>query len=113
MIPVILLLVFGMFSFSPTKANAQTYTVKTGATFVSNNPPVQNITTTKNETFASNLTKNNNNNALTANAVFASNGFMPSNLFEWFLLFLVILAIVLLTRTLIAKNNKDKPLKHA
>ena len=56
---------------------------------------------------------NTNENSLTANALFASNGFMPSSLFQWLLLFLMILLIVVLTRTMLVKKEKDKPLKHA
>ena len=53
---------------------------------------------------------------LAANAVFASNSFMPSNFFQWFLLFIMILLVVILARKL-AGNKKAKkdqePLKHA
>ena len=110
MITVISLLVLGAVLVSPINAHAQTYTLKTGAEFTPYTYPVQTTTGQSN----SNVVKSgNNNNSLTANAIFASNGLMPSNLFQWFMLFLIILLIVLTTRTLLGKKTKEKPLKHA
>lgn len=51
---------------------------------------------------------------LGANAIFASNGFLPSNLFQWIIFFIFILLIVYLWRKVYhADNEQKKPLKHA
>ena len=61
---------------------------------------------TSNEVFFT--VKDPNGTNLSANALFA--GFMPSNLFQWLLLFILILLIVILTRKMIAKKNKKTAL---
>ena len=54
------------------------------------------------------------NNMLGANALFASNGFMPNNFFQWLIFFIIILAIVFLWRKLyVTEQEKRVPLKHA
>ena len=47
------------------------------------------------------------NLGLSANALFASNGFMPSNLFQWLLLFIIILLVVIIVRKMMANKNKQ------
>lgn len=52
-------------------------------------------------------------NALGANALFASNGFLPTNFFQWLLLFIIILAIVFLWRKIyVTDHERHAPLKH-
>lgn len=52
-------------------------------------------------------------NALGANALFASNGFLPTNFFQWLILFIIILAIVFLWRKIyVTDHERHAPLKH-
>ena len=54
------------------------------------------------------------NDMLSANAIFASNGFLPSNFFQWLIFFIIILAIVFLWRKLYVSDlERHAPLKHA
>jgi len=52
-------------------------------------------------------------NGLAANALFGSNGFMPTNIFQWFLLFILILLVVMISRKMFKENKVEQPLKHA
>ena len=56
----------------------------------------------------------NTGNALAANAVFGSNGFLPSGIIQWILLAMAILIIIILGRTVFgAKDNyHSTPMKH-
>lgn len=58
-------------------------------------------------------TGTDNNNGLSANALFGSNGFMPSNIFQWLLIFILVLLIVMITRKMTKEKEQNKPLKHA
>lgn len=52
---------------------------------------------------------------LAANAIFGSNGFMPSGLIQWILFAIFILLIVILVRKVTGTENKyhEEPMKHA
>ena len=52
---------------------------------------------------------------LATNAIFGSNGFMPSGLIQWILIAIFILLIVILVRRITGAENKyhSEPLKHA
>jgi hypothetical protein len=56
----------------------------------------------------------NTGNALAANAVYGSNGFLPSGIIQWILLLIAILIVTILARTVFgAKDNyHSTPLKH-
>lgn len=55
----------------------------------------------------------NNSNALTANALSGSNGFLPSSLIEWLLLAILIFLVVILVRKTYMSHEEHAPLKHA
>lgn len=62
-----------------------------------------------------NGTVNDNNfNSLASNAIFGSDGFMPSGLMQWILFAIVILLIVILARKVSSarKNYEEKAMKH-
>ena len=71
------------------------------------------VAKTKPKTVAT-VTNPNTGNALAANAVYGSNGFLPSGIIQWILFGIAILLIVILGRTVFgAKNNyHSTPLKH-
>ncbi|MFA6324930.1 MAG: hypothetical protein WCX46_01760 [Candidatus Paceibacterota bacterium] len=71
-------------------------------------------TTVKTEnTDVSKKTSDKSNDSLSANALFGSNGFMPSNIFQWILLFILILLLVMIGRKMVKENKGEQPLKHA
>lgn len=57
---------------------------------------------------------NTNENNLAANALFATNNFMPNSIIEWLLFAILVLLIVILVRKIIGadKNYFATPLKH-
>lgn len=76
-----------------------------------NYTPKKVATTTKPKTVAKAPT---NANALTANAVYGSNGFLPSGLIQWILFAIFVLLIVILSRRVFGAKDKYQtaPLKH-
>jgi len=76
------------------------------------------VTTTKNTTI--NNTKTNTGgeptdvNGLAANALYGSNGFMPSGIIGWILFAILILLIIILTRRVAghSENYQATPMKH-
>jgi len=79
-----------------------------------NNFPDTFIDTVQTENGTVNDTGRNYSN-LAANAIFGSNGFMPSGLIQWILLAIIILVIVILVRKISGAEEKyhSTPLKHA
>ena len=78
-----------------------------------------NTTQTRNTTNAdNNINVDNtdkNYSALASNAIFGSNGFLPSGLTQWVILGIIILLIVILVRKIFSarKNYDETPMKHA
>ena len=70
----------------------------------------KDTTTTKSVKDVKAINNTDKNNGLSANAIFGSSGFVPVNIFQWFLVLIMILMIVILTRKIVAK---ERPLKHA
>jgi hypothetical protein len=104
-------------------APAPTVTPIVNSTTVNPNPVMTvNYTPTKTVATAKTTSKPktvaaanpNTGNALAANAVYGSNGFLPSGIIQWILLAMAILIIIILGRTVFgAKNNYHSiPLKH-
>jgi hypothetical protein len=59
-------------------------------------------------------TSNNTGNGLSANALFASKGFLPSNFLQWIAVFFLILFIILIWRKLYSVDKYNStPLKHS
>ena len=58
---------------------------------------------------------NKKSNSLAASSIFGADGFMPKTIFEWFLLVIIMLFIVLVGRKVLRRNQKfqSSPLKHA
>lgn len=85
---------------------------------------VVTINLNKNQTTSSNTTSgnttsktsgnvNNGGNDLSANALFGSNGFIPSTFLQWVAVFILILLIIVLWRKLyVSEKDKVEPLKH-
>ena len=74
-----------------------------------------NTTTSKNTSTDTSTQPNLNQvKDLAAGAIFGSNAFLPSSIFQWILFFiLILLAIVLWRKLYISEEEQHKPLKHA
>ncbi len=77
-----------------------------------------NSTDNTNSTQTTNTTNNNTSDSnvkdLAGNAIFGTNAFMPSSLFQWFFFAILILLAVILWRKLYVKDSdRATPLKHA
>jgi len=85
-------------------------TSNTSRTNNSNTSTTNNIT---NET-TTGSTNETNVKDLAAGAIFGSNGFLPSSIFQWIFFFILILLAVILWRKLyVTEEDKHTPLKHA
>lgn len=58
---------------------------------------------------------NSNYSNLASNAIFGSNGFMPTGLIQWILFAIIVLLLIILVRKLFGgkKNYDEAPMKHA
>ena len=94
-------------------------TVVTGTTTNSNksntNSTTSSTTTNQtNNTLNSNSSNENSKYGLTSNALFASNGFLPSSFLQWIIVFMLIIFIIALWRKLLPPEKyRAQPLKHA
>ncbi|MEI6580634.1 MAG: hypothetical protein WCO07_00480 [bacterium] len=87
----------------------QNNTTKTNTT-----TKTKNITVSKNTDNSSDNSTENSKYDLSANALFGSNGFMPSTFLQWFFVLILILFIIILWRKIyVGDKYKAKPLKHA
>ncbi|MEK7572285.1 MAG: hypothetical protein AAB493_00275 [Patescibacteria group bacterium] len=91
-------------------------TSKTNGTTVSNAKKTSTVakTTKTNAVASANSNNSTTNNGLSANVLFASNGFLPSNFLQWIFVFILILFIILLWRKFyVSDREREIPLKHA
>jgi|GEM_PF-1161793 len=71
-------------------------------------------TTSSNNSDTTTSTSTDNGNSLSANALFASNGFVPANFLQWLFVLILILLIVFLWRKIyVTEEDRRIPLKHA
>jgi len=91
---------------SVTKNNTNRNTRTTTSVNSTNNAQTKNTTTTD---------ANSNYSNLASNAIFGSNGFMPTGLIQWILFAIIVLLLVILVRKLFSgrKNYDEAPMKHA
>ncbi|MSU44799.1 hypothetical protein EXS45_01315 [Candidatus Nomurabacteria bacterium] len=85
------------------------------AFFTVTNTATSNTTTTKNvNNTVSNFIDENYGNNLASNAIFGSNGILPSGLIQWILFAILLLLIVILVRKIYGGGEKyhATPLKH-
>ena len=94
----------------------------TTPTVYSNNPNTNTSnTSTSTSKNTSSTTKNTNTNPtkevsdLSANAIYGTNGWLPSGLIQWIILAILILIVVILVRKVTGAEDKyhKEPLKHA
>lgn len=105
--------------YTPYVAPATTYTpppaTSTGYTNVNTAPQgqVEGASTTK--TTTTTTEKSTEDSSLSANAISARSGFLPSGLLQWIFFAILILLIVILVRKILGADKKyeQTPLKHA
>lgn len=95
-------------------APANTTTSSTVNTATENTGEVKGASTTKTTTTTVNKNTENESN-LSANAVSARSGFLPSGILQWVFFAILILLIVILVRKILGADKKyhSTPLKHA
>ena len=111
--------------FNPTPgggfSNPALFTINKKQTTIATTPSSTTTTTSKKPTTTSTTqpvtctTDETEDNSLTANALFGSDGFMPTSLLQWLLLALLIIILVILFRKVYRGKEKyqSTPLKHA
>jgi hypothetical protein len=108
-------------------SNAAYFTINNGTSSIVNTRTTSNNTSStsvnnSNTSSTTNTTQTNATNdtnptygSLTSNALFGSNTFLPSGLFQWILCIIIILAIIVLWRYIHRSEDKymSEPMKHA
>ncbi len=90
------------------------YTSNTSNTNYSNTSTTNNNNETTTQSTNTNNEKDTQASDLAANAIFGTNAFMPSSLFQWFFFaILILLAVILWRKIFVGDNYKSTPLKHA
>ncbi|MEO5635292.1 MAG: hypothetical protein ABIS26_00735 [Candidatus Paceibacterota bacterium] len=98
---------------APTYTAPATTTSSTVNTTNDTTGEVQGASTTRTTTTVNKSTENESN--LSANAISARTGFLPSGLLQWIFFAILILLIVILVRKILGADKKyhSTPLKHA
>lgn len=101
-------------SATSSTSNSIDSTGNTSNTSGTNNSNTSTTNTT-NATGTTNQSDNGNNvGNLAAGAIFGYNAFLPSSIFQWlFLAILILLAVVLWRKLYVSESDKETPLKHA
>lgn len=112
-------------SYGNTNTNSNSNANTNGNTNSTNSSASKNTKNSNTSTSAStnsNQTKNttttdanSNYSNLASNAIFGSNGFMPTGLIQWILFAIIVLLLIILVRKLFGgkKNYDEAPMKHA
>lgn len=101
------------FNSATSTSNTNNYNNTSTSSNTSNTNRDTSANTNQTQNSATNNTSDGSN--LASNAIFGSNGFMPSGLIQWILLGIIILVIVILVRKIFggAESYHESPMKHA
>jgi hypothetical protein len=119
--------IFSVTVFNPAPggglSNGSNFTVRNTVVYstTTTNNPTRTIDRTNTNTTVNNTSTDNqnqptepSNSSLAAGAIFGSNAFFPSSIFQWiFFAILILLAVILWRKLYVSDNDKNTPLKHA
>lgn len=99
-----------------TNANGNTNNANSSASKNTKSNTSTSTSTNSNQTKNTTTTDANSNYSnLASNAIFGSNGFMPTGLIQWILFAIIVLLLIILVRKIFGgrKNYDEAPMKHA